>query len=260
MGRKPRPNRFRYDDSMFQSPKQAQTLLSRAYKKFRRAERELSLPLRGERILLGLSGGWDSCALLILLERYRKVVEKKPELFAAYTAFQAGKAVPPSPAFLRFVKERGVPLLTVTPKEFPPSCPLCRLKRRELLLKAANALSCKVVALGHNLEDFGETLLMNLLYCGTFEGLFPKLNYFGRLKVVRPLTYLRKHEINALGKAFSFPPSHPECPLYSTSKRMAVRAFLAEASEDNKHVLNNLLKAALKNMDIEGASPRKSGN
>lgn len=213
--------------------------------KLKRAERDLSLPLAGERIVIGVSGGWDSLALLCVLEEYRRTVRNKPELFAVYTAFQGDAAVPPPLSFLRFMGGRDVPFITVVPPEPPSSCPHCRFRRREYLLRAARGLSARVVALGHHLEDYAETLLLNLLYGGSLEGLAPALNYFGRFAVVRPLLYATRKEIRALGRALGFPPPPPHCALSRDSRRMVLRGILEELTRGNRHVLASILRVGL---------------
>jgi tRNA 2-thiocytidine biosynthesis protein TtcA len=224
----------------------ARRIQSRLLLKLKKAVRELALPLEGARVLIGASGGWDSYALTLLLHAYRRGAKHKPELFAAYAAFQGAERTPPSEAFLQFYAKLGIPLLTLVPDSHAGPCHVCRLKRRELLVKAASHLGCRLIALGHHLEDFGETLLLNLLFAGTFEGLFPTVDYFGRFMVVRPLLYLRKEEINALGRTFAFPPTHAPCADYAESKRMPIRAFLQQLSRGNKHVFWNLLRARMR--------------
>ncbi|HAK97377.1 MAG TPA: hypothetical protein DCM87_20915 [Planctomycetes bacterium] len=226
--------------------RRARLLLSRALAKVKKAVRELSLPLDGERVLIGASGGWDSCALALLLDAYRRGAKRKPQLLAAYAAFQGATRVPPSGALLEFYARLGIPLLTLLPDAHAGPCSACRLKRREVLVKAASHLGCRLIALGHHLDDFGETLLLNLLFAGTFEGLFPRVDYFGRFTVIRPLLYLRKEEIDALGRAFAFPPPHTPCAEYDRSQRLPIRAFLARLGRTNKHVLRNLLRARLR--------------
>ncbi len=228
--------------------RRARLLLSRALAKLKKTVRELALPLAGERVLIGASGGWDSYALALLLDAYRRGAKHKPELVAAYAAFHGAARVPPSEALLGFYAGIGIPLLTLLPDAHAGPCRVCRLKRREVLVKAASHLGCRLIALGHHLEDFGETLLLNLLYAGTFEGLFPRVDYFGRFTVIRPLLYLRKEEIDALGRAFAFPPPHPPCAEYEASRRLPIREFLARLGRTNTHVLWNLLRARLRSL------------
>ncbi len=219
---------------------------ARLLMKLKKSVRELALPLEGARILIGASGGWDSCALALLLKAYRRGAKRKPELFAAHAAFQGARAMPPSPELLQFYADLEIPLLTLLPDTHAGPCHVCRLKRREVLVRAASHLGCSLIALGHHLEDFGETLLLNLLFAGTFEGLFPTVDYFGKFMVVRPLLYVRKEEIEALGRAFGFPPTHAPCADYEDSQRMPIREFLRKLSRGNKHVFWNLLRARLR--------------
>jgi len=69
------------------------------------------------------------------------------------------------------------------------------MRRRRVLLDAAKESGCGVLALGHTLDDFAETLLLNLAYAGSAEGFAPKRLYFGEIAVVRPFILTRKREI-----------------------------------------------------------------
>ena len=93
--------------------RRARHKLSRMLAKVRQAEREFSLPLAGARILVGVSGGWDSYALLLVLKRYRQVVKDKPEIHAAYTAFQGTAPLPPSTRFMDYVAAMDIPLIAL---------------------------------------------------------------------------------------------------------------------------------------------------
>jgi tRNA(Ile)-lysidine synthase TilS/MesJ len=58
--------------------RKGEAVLARIVGKLKKAERSFALALRGQRILVALSGGWDSLALLLALEGYRKAVELQP--------------------------------------------------------------------------------------------------------------------------------------------------------------------------------------
>jgi tRNA(Ile)-lysidine synthase TilS/MesJ len=101
-------------------------------------------------------------------------------------------------------------------------------------------------------EDFGETLLLNVLYAGSLGGLAPKVRYFGNFTLVRPLLYVSKKDITALGNALSFPQPPPACTLSLNSRRMIIRSFLKDLSRGNRHVLTNLVRAGLKTVTAPG--------
>jgi hypothetical protein len=75
-------------------------------------------------------------------------------------------------------------------------CSFCARLRRGFLSTAAAREGCGVIALGHHLDDFAETLLLNLMYGGTLSAM--SANYLtrdGRFRVVRPLVYAEEADI-----------------------------------------------------------------
>ena len=119
-----------------------------------------------------------------------------------------------------------------------------------MLLRAVGALGADVLALGHHAEDFGETLLMNLIFSGTCEGMAPHLKYFGRYSVVRPLVYITKREIRSLARALNFPDPPPACPLTQDAKRSSIRFMVQSLAKRNRHVITNLMSASLKSLGL----------
>jgi len=251
-------------------PKRIDYVSGKLLAKLRKAERDFCMPLAGRRVVVGVSGGWDSLALLALLVRYKHIAAEKPVLFAAYAAFRGPRPAPPPLELLSFVERlpavpglcglrlsggpaQAVPFLSVGLKKEAANCGRCRLIRRELLLKTARALGAEVLALGHHAEDFGETLLLNLIYSATCEGMAPHLRYFNRYSVVRPLVYLTKKEIRTLGKLLGFPPPPPPCPLAGEVRRNSVRAMVEALARRNRHVVTNLMSASLKSLGLRHA-------
>lgn len=76
-------------------------------------------------------------------------------------------------------------------------CYLCAKMRRGALYRLAEEEGCNKIALGHHFDDVIETILMNMLYAGSFQTMMPKLhsdNYNG-MELIRPMYYIREKDI-----------------------------------------------------------------
>ena len=143
-------------------------LLRRLDGKVVRAMRAYELIADGDKLLVGLSGGKDSLALVELLGRRMRIFRPKFTLVAAHVRM---RNIPyeSDEAYLREVCEAyGVPLI-VKETEFDPStdtrhtpCFLCSWMRRKTLFEIAKGIGCRKIALGHHQDDILETLLLNL--------------------------------------------------------------------------------------------------
>ncbi len=76
-------------------------------------------------------------------------------------------------------------------------CYLCAKMRRGYLYDYAKKLGCNKIALGHHMDDVVETILLNLIYNGTYSSMMPKLksDHFDGLELIRPLYLVREDSI-----------------------------------------------------------------
>lgn len=123
---------------------------------------------RGERLVAGLSGGVDSVVLLDLLRRLSKKL--RFELAALHVNHQINPAAGRWAAFCRaFCKQRGVAFTAV--RVTVPRGESLEAAARDARYRAFAALPADYVALAHNLDDQGETLLLQLLRGAGLKGL-----------------------------------------------------------------------------------------
>jgi tRNA 2-thiocytidine biosynthesis protein TtcA len=219
-------------------------------KKVDEAIRDFDMISEGDRILVGVSGGKDSMSLLNLLTYRLKHSPEKYEIVAAHVRGDArGAEIDVPQPFLDWLVSQGVEArvadLVVSPGEqLPMNCERCSRARRRTLFEIAEASGCNKVALGHNLEDFAATALMNLFSAGNMETMEFKRVYFrGRFTLIRPLAYVREKDLFRFAKVCEFPIVPAECPWASTSKRAAALELMSQVARHFRHAPDNIVRA-----------------
>jgi tRNA 2-thiocytidine biosynthesis protein TtcA len=214
----------------------------------------------GDRILVGVSGGKDSWALLNLLRELQRRAPVGFELLAlnvdqGFAGFRADIVED-------YLAREGYPYemrsarinLTVKEKIQPGDtfCSLCARLRRGALYKYADELGCNKIALGHHADDFIETLLLNLFFNGHIKAMHPRLRAAnGRHTVIRPLLYVWEAEILDYVPARGFPVVCCACPGCKdpTLQRHRVKKLLRELERGHPGLKRSLL-AALSRVDV----------
>ncbi len=208
----------------------------------------------GDRIAVAVSGGKDSYTLLHILENLRRRAPVKYELVAVN--IDAG-----FPGYRREVleahlREHGFAYRMETTDSYriieekrrPGSsyCSFCARLRRGFLYTVAAELGCNKIALGHHLDDFIETLLLNQFYVGTMGAMSPKLLADnGTQTVIRPLVYVEEQDIIAFVRQQDFPIICCACPVCGVvdQKRQKMKRLIKELSGDIPHLRHSLLGA-----------------
>ena len=223
-------------------------------RKVDRAIEQFNLIAPGDRILVGVSGGKDSVSLLHLLNWRLKCAPDKYELVAAHVRGDArGPDVNVPDAFPRWLESEGVPVVVrdiVLPEgePLPMNCERCSRNRRRTLFEIADEMGCNKVALGHNLEDFAHTALINLFSSGKLETMEFRRDYFGgKFSVIRPLAYVREHELVRYVRACDLPVYQTGCPLAATGRRKVARDLMHEVGRSFKSANANIVRAACRN-------------
>ncbi len=175
---------------------------------------DFDLIVEGDRIMVAVSGGKDSYALLHVLMRLR---ERAPIDFDL-VAVNLDQGQPGFPAHVieEHLQRVGVPYrmlsrdtYSVVKRLVPEgktTCSLCSRLRRGVLYNAAVEMGCTKIALGHHRDDLIETLLLSALYSGALKSMPPRLRSLdGRNVVIRPLCYAAEEEIAAFADEMKFP-------------------------------------------------------
>lgn len=124
----------------------------------------------GDRIMVALSGGKDSLALLSLLAEKSRIFKPRFSVVAVHVVMRNVGYSSDLDYLRSFSESHGVPFFHVeTSYEYSeqsdkPHCFLCSWNRRKALFEKAKEMDCNKIALGHHMDDILETLLMNMLF------------------------------------------------------------------------------------------------
>jgi tRNA 2-thiocytidine biosynthesis protein TtcA len=207
----------------------------------------------GDRVMVAVSGGKDSHAMLYLL---RELQKKAPFPFSMF-ALNVDQGHPgfPSdllPAFFEregyeyvIVKEDTYSVVTEKIPEGKTFCSLCSRLRRGILYTQAQKLGATKIALGHHRDDVIETLMLNLLYAGQLKAMPARLRSDdGRNVVIRPLVYATEAELTELAELKGFPIIPCDlCGSQDNLKRKQVKQLLTTLNDDNPTVRANVFAA-----------------
>jgi tRNA 2-thiocytidine biosynthesis protein TtcA len=125
-------------------------------------------------------------------------------------------------------------------------CAFCARLRRGVLYAVADRIGCNKVALGHHLDDFIETLLLNQFYSGSLAAMSPRLLADnGRHTVIRPLVYVEESDIIKFSHENDFPVIDCGCPVMGQEdqKRQRMKQLLAELHKENRYLKRSMIKA-----------------
>ncbi|MCI8442907.1 MAG: tRNA 2-thiocytidine(32) synthetase TtcA [Provencibacterium sp.] len=221
----------------------------------RKAIAEYSMIAPGDHIVVGVSGGKDSLALLCALRMLRDYLGISYRL-SAVTLDPCFGGVPGdySPV-AALCGQLGVPYLVRQTqiaqvifeerKEANP-CSLCARMRRGALHDLCRELQANKLALGHNWNDAVETFVMNLFGEGRL-GCFSPVTWLSRkqLTVIRPLIYAPEKEIIGAVRAAKLPVVSSLCPADKHTNRQQVKEWLAEMDRCD-HSFSKKLFGAMK--------------
>lgn len=217
-----------------------------------RAIRDYQMIAPGERVLAAVSGGKDSLALLSLLDRIRRNTLVRFDLVAVHVQGDAlGADAPLSETLAGWLGSTGIEyhirrMHLKDDESLPMNCHRCSRSRRRTLFEAAEELGCRTIALGHHADDLAQSALMNFLFNGRLEGMAPSRLFFdGKMRVIRPLIYLRERDIRRFAQISGFPQERDRCPLSGASQRTYTAELLRKLEKDNPKVFGNLARLGL---------------
>src|SRR5215469_4391421 len=207
----------------------------------------------GDKVMVCLSGGKDSYAMLDLLLSLR---ERAPVAFEI-VAVNLDQKQPGFPEHVLpdYLRARGVPFhieeqdtYSVVTKHIAPGrtmCSLCSRLRRGILYRVAGELGATKIALGHHRDDILQTLLLNMFYGGKLKGMPPKLQSDdGKNVVIRPLAYVKEADLEKYAELREFPiiPCNL-CGSQPNLKRAEMKALIREWDKRFPGRVDNMFNA-----------------
>ncbi len=227
-------------------------------RRFHKACADYSLIEDGDHILIGLSGGKDSLLLTELLGRRAKIYKPRFQVTALHVRVKERDYQTDLSYLESFCQEAGVPLLVrdteigEAPKvpiknqksKIENECFLCAWYRRKTLFNVAQELGCNKIAFGHHRDDVIETLLMNLIYQGTFATMPPILQLDKMpLRIIRPLCLIDEADIKAYAQQQGYQKQNKLCPFEHVSSREKVKGLLAQIKALNPEAVDSMYGA-----------------
>jgi tRNA 2-thiocytidine biosynthesis protein TtcA len=206
----------------------------------------------GDRVLIGVSGGADSFALLdllaspmIFIPRFSFVAVNIDMGFdPTYQSYDALEKYLQENNCCHVIEKTDIGNLAHSNFNKKNPCFLCSRLRRKRIFEIADAEGCNKIAFAHHRDDIIETLLINMFYGREISTMMPNQSIFGgKLHIIRPLAYLREELVKKYSKERQFPTLKNDCPTSKISKRAYIKNLLNELERDNKQIRDNVYKA-----------------
>ncbi len=207
----------------------------------------------GDTVLVCMSGGKDSHAMLMLL----LALQERAPIDFKLIAMNLDQKQPGFPADIlpTYLEKLGVDYriveadtYSIVKEKIPEgktTCSLCSRLRRGVIYRTAKELGANKIALGHHRDDIVETLFLNLFFGAKMKAMPPKLATNDRQNIViRPLAYCSEKDIAAYARQMEFPIIPCDlCGSQENLQRQKVKEMLHAWELEQPGRINNIFRA-----------------
>ena len=231
------------------------SLEARVARKTTKAIVDFNLIEDGDRVMVGLSGGKDSWALMQTLDQLRQRAPIDFSLIAVNV--DSGYKDFKHDVIANTCRERGWEyrvehtsigeVMDDLLEANATPCSLCARLRRGVLYRIAGEVGATKVALGHHLDDFIETLLLDLFFAGVLKAMPARLvSDSGEHVVIRPLAYVGEGEARLYTKQCELPIIGCCCQACGdlSLQRQRVKRLILDLEREHAGVKQSMLKTS----------------
>ena len=229
-------------------------LEARLAKKVTKAISDYRLLDDGDRVMVGLSGGKDSWALLQILDvlrlrapiHFSLVAVTVDSGYDGYRHDLISKICDQRGWEYRIIHTEIGDVVDDLLDQSATPCSLCARMRRGVLYRIASEIGATKIALGHHLDDFIETLLLNLFFAGSLKAMPARLvSDNGEHVVIRPLVSVTETEARSYAKEQLLPIISCCCRACGdlSLQRQRVKKLIAELEVEHPEIKNSMIRA-----------------
>lgn len=208
---------------------------------------------RGDRVLLCLSGGKDSYAMVQVVHELKIRSHNKFDCFVLI--LDQGQPGWQSDNLENYLKQKQYKYeilnrdtYSIVKEKIPENktyCGLCSRLRRGIIYRYAKENGFDKIALGHHRDDLIESLMMSILYNGQIKSMPPKLKSDdGNNILIRPLVYCQEKDLIKFSQEQKYPII--PCNLCGSQEKLArkkIKKLIHDLTQSNSKIPSNMLRA-----------------
>lgn len=206
----------------------------------------------GDHIAIGISGGKDSLALLVIMHRLQQFYPKKFKLSAITVDLGYDQTFDLSKVkelcknldIPYIIEETRISSIIFDERKEKNPCSLCGKMRKGALNNVAKKLGCNKVAYAHHKNDMIETMLLSMLFEGNFYS-FPPVTHLDKsdLTIIRPLMYVDEADIIGFKNKQNLPVAKSLCPIDGHTKREYAKNLVKQLNQEHPGAKDRMFHA-----------------